>query len=223
MKANRFLGGKQRNDQQPGSAWAGAPHHLLALTILLFVSTTSSASTIEPVSELHVPAYVGRWYQMLASLTVKDTMELGGNCVIADYGLLKNRSDAISVANTCEPFGHTVVVGGFATANPAKQGEFDVALGRPGHPAPRPVPYTKSNYVVAALGSIVDGKYEWAVVTDPRMVSLYVLARNVTRFQNEQEAEARRVITKLGFTKLWNKPHATNQERCVYPPPLPAV
>lgn len=190
----------------------------LLLTLLIFCPCPFS-SAIESVTHFHVPAYLGRWYQMLASVTVKDTMELGGNCVIADYGAIPNRTDAISVANTCEPFSHTVVVGGFATANPAKKGEFDVALGRPGHPAPEPVPYKGCNYVVAALGPTLNDVYEWAVVSDPLRVTLYVLARNVSRFKNEQEVAARKVIAGLGFTELWNKPHETNQERCTYPPP----
>ena len=96
--------------------------HLL-LALVLTRSTSTSAlphawTTPNPVSELHVTAYLGRWYQTHASITVKvqpveditgippelplrfpvqDTMELGGRCVTADYGAMANRTDVITV------------------------------------------------------------------------------------------------------------------------------
>ena len=130
------------------------------------------ASHVHGVKKLHVPAYIGRWYQVMASATVKYTMELGGNCVVADYGAIPNSTDIITVLNTCSPFDHTISVGGFGTKNPAEAGEFDVILGRPGHPAKAPqMPFKATNYVVAYLGPIVEGLYDYALVTDPRTLA----------------------------------------------------
>merc|ERR1711934_1102007 len=95
----------------------------------------SSNTAVPEVTALNVSQYVGRWYQMHASVTVKDTMELGGNCVVADYGIISfNNSVALTVENICQPFGRTIRVSGFATPSPSKPGELDVALGPPGHP-----------------------------------------------------------------------------------------
>ena len=63
-------------------------------------------------------------------------------------------------------------------ARPGVDGEFDVSLGPPGHPPAAPGRYQRTNYLVAGLGPVEQGQYQWAVVTDPHQISLYVLARN---------------------------------------------
>merc|ERR1719235_2463301 len=102
-------------------------------------------------------------------------MELGGNCVIADYALYNGRKDEITVANTCHPLGKEVKVTGYAVANPKQAGVLEVALGPPGHGADpsKAKPFAAANYLIASLGPIVDGKYDYSIVTDPGQLSLY--------------------------------------------------
>merc|ERR1740122_747387 len=73
-----------------------------------------------PVDSLDIGAYLGRWYQMYASATVKYTQELGGNCVIADYASVEGRKDEITVENTVYPLGRKVSVSGYAVADPTR-------------------------------------------------------------------------------------------------------
>lgn len=145
-------------------------------------------------------------------------MEVGGNCVTADYGAVEGRADEITVANTVYPLGKQVRVGGYAVANPGKDGEFQVNLGPPGFPKDpsKPEPFSGSNYVVAALGPIANGKYDYSVVTDPARASLYILARDAVQFEKTYEADVLEIVKNMGFTGFSNKPRKTNQEGCTY-------
>jgi len=157
--------------------------------------------------------YLGRWYQMYASVTVQDTMELGGNCVTTDYGPT-NQSNIITVRNTVYPLGFKVVVSGFAVAEPDVAGEFDVVLGPPGHPPQEPHVFANSNYVVAELGPVKYSQYQYAIVTDPRQIGLYVLARNASSFDELYKDTVFTNLKTLGFTKFWNRPLKSNQLGC---------
>merc|ERR1712026_523637 len=138
-------------------------------------------------------AYLGRWYQTYASSTVKNTFEAGGNCVTADYGAVEGRSDVITVKNSNLALGLPVSISGYAIANPSQAGEFQVGL-----------------------GPIVDGKYDYALVSDPKQATLYVLVRDVDRFKKQYESDVLDSLTKLGFTSTSNKPLATRQDGCKY-------
>jgi len=170
-----------------------------------------------PVPELDLGAYVGRWYQTYCSNSVRIVPEAGANCVTADYGVASD-GVAVTVKNTVGlPFGVRVAVEGFAAPNPDVAGEFQVVLGPPGNP-PTDIPaYTdKPNYVVAAVGPKVDDQYDWALVSDPTGQTLYILTREVERFNEQYEADVLKLAEDLGFTSVLNKPQKSNQEGCKY-------
>jgi lipocalin len=168
-----------------------------------------------PVSDLQATAYLGRWYQTYASSTVKNTFEAGGNCVTADYGAVEGRSDVITVKNSNLALGLPVSISGYAIANPSQAGEFQVNLGPFANPS-KPSAYSTTNYLVFGLGPIVDGKYDYALVSDPKQATLYVLVRDVDRFKKQYESDVLDSLTKLGFTSASNKPLATRQDGCKY-------
>lgn len=174
------------------------------------------------VAALNVSQYVGRWYQVYGSATVIWTMEVGGHCVTADYATT-GRSDVLSVQNAVRVpiVGVPVKVNGYAVVNPACAGELDVTLGAPGHgPDPASAGQFKStNYMVVRLGPVVESAYDYAVVSDPKALSLYVLARNVSRFAAQYEASVLKELKKLKFTSFLTRPRKTNQENCKYVPP----
>ena len=59
--------------------------------------------------------------------------------------------------------------------------------------------------------------YQYAVVTDSSDISLFVLARNVTEFKLNYEAEVLSKLESQGFTKYYNKPRDIYQgDDCVY-------
>merc|ERR1712194_437010 len=144
--------------------------------------------------------------------TVKYTFQVGANCVTADYGPVAGRSDEITVANIVRPLGKKVMVTGYAVADPTQAGVYDVVLGAPGHGADpsKPKPFSSANYVVAGLGPLVHGKYDFAIQ------SLYILTRDADRFEQQYEADVLKTVEQMGFTSLLNKPLKTSQKGCTY-------
>mmetsp|Transcript_36310 Transcript_36310/g.67065 ORF Transcript_36310/g.67065 Transcript_36310/m.67065 type:complete len:197 (-) Transcript_36310:349-939(-) len=195
---------------------------MLRLLVAL-LSISAAVSVPQPVTELNVDAYLGRWYQTYASLTVKWTFELGGNCVTADYGPTET-ADVVSVVNTVRPRflrrregNDGIKIDGFAKQSPETAGALSVALG-PGAGAD---PYQTNfndydGYWIVKLGPMVEGKYDWAMVSDADQSTLYVLVRNVQRFRNDYEEEVLNEAKNMGFTRFFNKPRITPQENCRY-------
>ena len=59
--------------------------------------------------------------------------------------------------------------------------------------------------------------YQYSVVTDSSDTNLFVLARNVTEFKLNYEAEVLSKLESQGFTKYYNKPRDIYQgDDCVY-------
>ena len=89
------------------------------------------------------------------------------------------------------------------------------------NPPPFPAPY----WVVGLgpMNAANDNKYDWAIVSDDNMLSLFVLARDVAQFNVEYNAEVQATLKTLGFTKITNKPIPTTQTPdCNYAPfPFP--
>lgn len=197
--------------------------------ILSLLSTATPVPVVDrrghpppaPVSKLDVPAYLGRWFQMYASFNVKYTFELGGNCVTADYGPTAEPG-VLSVLNTVRPLlpfhAQQVRITGFAKQSPVPdmQGALSVVLG-PGATEPAAVAFTPpGNYWIIRLGPIVNGKYDWAIVSDDTQSQLYVLTRDVDRFYTEYEDYVLELLHELGFTSFFNRPRETNQIDCNY-------
>uniref|UniRef100_A0A7S2BYE6 Lipocalin/cytosolic fatty-acid binding domain-containing protein n=1 Tax=Florenciella parvula TaxID=236787 RepID=A0A7S2BYE6_9STRA len=177
-----------------------------------------AGSDVAPVTELDAAAYVGRWYQTYASRTVKDTFQLGGNCVTADYGVTSNET-VISVTNTVRlisGLGKGIVINGYAVQSPDTEGDLQVVLGPSADPED-PNAFTESNYWIIGLGPInADGLYDWATVSDEGLKSLYVLVRDVATFKAQYEDEVLTTLAEQGFTTFLNKPIETNQDGCSY-------
>ena len=109
-------------------------------------AAAAAAAAVAPLADVDVAAYVGLWYQTYASITVKDTFQVGGNCVTAEYGAA-NASGVITVVNTVRTLGGRlpIVVSGYASQNPETAGDLEVFLG-PSADATSPEPFADSNY-----------------------------------------------------------------------------
>ncbi len=59
-------------------------------------------STPKTIKSLNVDAYLGRWYQMYASLIPNQTFEHNGFCITADYRITNgpNENVAFTVTNS---------------------------------------------------------------------------------------------------------------------------
>jgi len=196
----------------------GDPLKILQVTLDLYDHDVELASkqSIEPVADLDFAAYTGRWYQTYVSLSAP--FQIGATCVTADYGVASD-GKTVTITNTNRYNGAGLLqVEGFGAPNPDGSGELEVVLGRPGHPVTG-IPVwgeNKNNYVVASVGPVVDGMYDYAIVSEPAGDVLYVLARDVARFEQQHEEKVLKLTAELGFTEKNNSPHKTKQDGCTY-------
>lgn len=58
------------------------------------------------------------------------------------------------------------------------------------------------------------GLYQYALVSDSLNLSLFVLARNVTDYYINYDAEVQKILLDAGFTNFLNKPIQTVQTNC---------
>jgi len=191
------------------------------------------------ITTLDVGAYVGRWTEVYGNAGFLS--RFGDNkCITADYSLVPGRTDAISLVNTNQATatGANSHTNGFATQSPdaGAPGSFVVVQGNPGvidrgqqgRPAPtEPAAYTTANYVIMALGPVVNGFYDYALITNgPGQTFLSVLARDPSVFKAKYEASVLASLRSWGFTTSGNSPVAINQTGCRYAvlyPKVPAL
>jgi lipocalin len=71
------------------------------------------------------------------------------------------------------------------------------------------------DYWILALGPIVDGKYQYSVVSEPRKLMMWVLARDPQDYINIHETTVKpRVVDEFGYNHLWNKYRERSHEGC---------
>ena len=161
------------------------------------------------VTELNRTQYLGRWYQVYSDLFVDATFENSSFCDTADYGIYPNNT--ISVLNRERQYnvtGPERQIYGWATAeNSAMPGELTVHLQTTGFGAP---------YWVYQLGPVEKDEYQYSIVSDPLKLTLFVLARNVSKFMNKYNRNVTDYLTEQGFTDILNSPVLTPQEGCEY-------
>lgn len=180
---------------------------LAAVASAMWGSSVPKLKDVPATVPVNVPQYLGRWYQMYMDAFVAISTERGTVCATADYGL--NPNGTISVYNKCRINSGTGTKDGiqgyaYATSQP---GQLVVHLD--GVPVNAP-------YWVLALGPVENNLYQWAVVSDPFRVSLFVLARDVADFQSRFQATVLSFLSANGFNGLLNSPLVTPQVNCTY-------
>lgn len=180
--------------------------YLLALSVSLSLAFGKDIFTT--VRTLDLGSYTGRWYQIYGD-NFDQLFEKFATCITADYG---SESDGnVSVLNSQYEKTKIVQIKGYAyygdkNKNPNMfPGQLSVHLEGVPHDSP---------YWIYDLGPIKNGQYEWALISDPTMLSLFVLARNVDTFYNEYNNEVLSILKNYGFNDLVTVSH----ENCEYAP-----
>jgi lipocalin len=93
------------------------------------------------------------------------------------------------------------------TENSARPGELTVHLQTTAFGAP---------YWIYQLGPVEKEEYQYSIVSDPLKLTLFVLARNVSKFMDKYNKNVTDYLTEQGFTGLINSPILTPQEGCEY-------
>ncbi len=178
------------------------------LLAALFVSA-SLLFTFAQVAELNRTQYLGRWYQVYSDLFVDATFENSSYCDTADYGIYPNNT--ISVWNRERQYNVTgperEIFGWASLDNSSQPGELTVHLQTTEFPAP---------YWVFQLGPVLQDKYEYSIVSDPLKLTLFVLARNISRFMELYNSNVTQYLKEQGFTDFLNTPIPTTQQGCIY-------
>lgn len=136
----------------------------------VLLALPASASAVQPVERVEIERYLGTWKQLAAIPQWFDAACLRDTTAV--YTL--NPDGTVRVANRCGgPFGSTISITGRArVADQQTNAQLQVTFLNIGGPI-----YTGTNYVIVGLAD----DYSWAVVTDPRRSSAFVLSRTPTQ------------------------------------------
>lgn len=132
-------------------------------------------------------------------------------CVTATYGLTENGDLFVRNADRPEGVdGPLRTIEGVASFSD-EPGQLSLRFG--------PQDDEPGSYWIAEVGPVINGQYEWAVVSDSEQLTLFILARDPITFDELYRDEVLDRVQALGFTQLWNRPLViVQQEGC---PPLP--
>jgi len=174
---------------------------------LLFSYFVNSLSK-NTVTTLDLEKYQGRWYQIYGN-NFDQLFEKFSSCITADYTLVPGGN--VTVLNSqYEDLNGIQQIEGYAyysyNSNPKMYpGELTVHLNGVPHDSP---------YWVYNLGPENNNYYDWAIVSDPLKLSLFVLARDVDEYYENYDNEVLDILTDYGFNDLITVSH----EDCEYVP-----
>lgn len=145
------------------------------LLVFILLLTTQVSFALETVPFVDVSRYLGRWYQMGRKPLIFEPRF----CACAQQTLADQGDGTVSVYNSCNrgtPEGRLVDIRGFAEViDETTNAKLSVDFGLP----------WKGSYWIIGL----DEDYQWAVVSDKRENSLYLLSKT-PNFSEETYQEA---------------------------------
>ena len=163
----------------------------ILLFLYIFVMNYGNA-IFSTVSVLDLSKYDGRWYQVYSN-NYDQLFEHYASCITADYDIMLDGN--VSVINSQYENGKIEQIRGYAyygsnTNSTLYPGQLKVHLDGVLFDAP---------YWVYDLGVIKNDKYEWSIVSDPTLLSLFVLARDVEYFYDNYDDEVKKLLNSYGF------------------------
>jgi lipocalin len=177
---------------------------LIRRTVERELAAATGLDSPHTITSLNVTAYLGTWYQMYTD-AFNGFIEPHPYCAQAIYGL--NANGTISVNNRDRSGGYS--------------GKVDDVRGYAYQPDPKEYPgrlvvrfpFTPVNgpYWIFHIGPIVNGQYQWAVVSDMDKLSLFILARDPETFQSKYQTSVLAQVKADGFTGFLNSPVAIPQ------------
>ena len=175
--------------------------YLITLLFGLF-SIANSLSTVD----IDLNHYDGIWYQTYGDKFVSSTFEKDAYCVYANYTILNEHTVGVyNYERVGSPSGEVQDITGYAQATD-EPGQFMVYF----------TDTLPSPYWIIKVGPVINNQYQYSVVSDPFMLGLYVLARDVDDYYALYDDEILKYLNTTGFTKLYNKPIQTIHDGCSY-------
>jgi len=173
---------------------------LLGLMVLVGVlaSSFTFADEIKTVAQVDLGKYLGNWYQIS-----RNQNPFEPNCYCAVQILAPLSADSVSVRNTCNKdsiTGDLAEIKGSASVTDAPaNSKLSVDFGF----------FFKGEYWIIGL----DEQYRYAVVTDSKGSSLYILSKTPTLAPELYNKAVLDASSQVNVTKLKTTP----QEGCTYP------
>jgi lipocalin len=191
--------------EQGYNAWYGYQYHKSECDSYPAPICLEGEDIYEPVSNVDLTQYSGRWYQVYKDV-FDMTFQGQGECAVADYTLANGKIEVLN--SQINKNGKVSQINGFAFYEGNNSGgELSVSLDG--------VPKT-SPYWIIELGPIVNDQYEYSIVSDPNRISLFVLTRDVDLFYTKYDSKVRDLLNELGFNNKINEPTTMIQENCDY-------
>ena len=177
----------------------------MKITSLLLLGLLPVVNAIETVN-VNVQYYTGVWYQTYADKAVLATFERNAYCVYANYSIANSKTiNVYNYERVGSPDGPVQDISGYAVVTD-EPGQLVVHF-----------PHTKpSPYWVIKIGPIKDLQYQYSIVSDPYMVGLYVLARNIDEYYELYNDEVMEFLNESGYTNFYNKPLKVIHDGCSY-------
>ena len=168
-------------------------------------NTSDTNNTYSYVDYVDLDAYKGYWYEVYKDL-YDESFQKGGSCVTANYTIWNNGKVGI-VNSELLRNGELSIIDGYAYYKDGNSGgELTVKLDGVDFDAP---------YWIVELGPIYEDKYDYAIVSDNKALTLFVLTRNVTEFYDIYNEKVLESLKMFGFTKPWNSPQIMDQTNCI--------
>ena len=171
--------------------------------LLLTFACLCYCKDYKAVDELNLENYMGKWFQVYQD-NFNKLFQGNGRCSTAEYSILNDNTvsvfnQQINMKNEYDS------IDGYAYYKDGDCcGYLTVKLnGTPEAP-----------YWVLELGPIVDGLYDYSIISDDKALSLFVLTRDVDRFYKLYDTQVLQSLQEFGFTKSVNSPKTMNQTDC---------
>jgi len=188
--------------------------NLIIVILLAIVRNVASQGRTTAVTELNASSYIGLWYQTYSNQASTESFQLNGSCITATYEVFEEINNTFTVLNYQTlggPGGTPDIIRGLANIpNVSRIGEWLVILNCSDDCFPAP-------YWILDLGPINDeGLYDYAIVSDNIGLFLFVLARNVSEFNELYNDEVLIKLTQLGFVGPTQPIPTVQGPGCVY-------
>lgn len=166
-------------------------YYIMFIIVLLNLLILLVSGNILPITinELNINSYLGHWFQVYGAPT-NAIFQGYGTCITADYGLLDN--GYVSVLNSQLNKNKEIEnINGYAYyKNISEPGQLTVHLD--GVPVDSP-------YWIVKLGEIIDNQYQYSIITTPSGISLWVLTRDIEKFNELYQYEVKDFLNKYNF------------------------
>jgi len=174
-----------------------------SIYLLLCIFYYCCGKEYKAVDNLDLEQYVGKWYQVYQDNFNKLFQGIG-RCATAEYNIVDTNNISVYNQQINKKNEYDSISGSAYYKDGDCCGYLSVTLdGAPEAP-----------YWVLELGPVVDGLYDYSIVSDDKALSLFVLTRNVENFYKLYDDDVLLSLKEFGFTKSYNTPFIMNQTDC---------